>query len=80
MYSPNPRMRTTLHLVRVHQATAMVANLIMMNLQTASDKVSQIDTVCMMLVNWTWTHMKTPHDHDHWTMDMGTNIRLFSHS
>ena len=59
-------MMTILHLVRVHHVAALVvANLIMMNLQTAREMLSQMDKVWMMLVKWAWNNMNTPHNQDH---------------
>ena len=54
-----------MHLAMVHQVTALVANLIMMSLQIANNKVSQMEKVWMMVVKMTWKNMNIAHDQDH---------------
>ena len=46
-----------MHLTMVHQVPALVANLIMMSLQIANNKVSQIEKVWMIVVKMTWKNM-----------------------
>ena len=60
MILPNPRVKTALHLDRVHIVIARVENLIMINLQKASERVSQMDTVWIMMVKLVWNRRKIP--------------------
>ena len=59
-YLPNPRVRTALHLGRVHIVTAREENLIMINLQKARERVSQMETVWIMMVKFVWNKRKMP--------------------
>ena len=45
----------------VQMVTAKVGHLIMMNLQIARDRVSQIDTVCIMMLKFVWNRRKVAH-------------------
>ena len=47
-------MMSVLHLARVQNVTAKAGNLIMMNLQMARDKVSQMETVWIMMLKLVW--------------------------
>ena len=51
-------MMSVLHLARVQNVTAEVGNLIMMNLQMARDKVSQMETVWIMMLKFVWKRRK----------------------
>ena len=42
---PQPKVRTILHLGKVHMVTARLENLIMISLQNARERVNQMDTV-----------------------------------
>ena len=59
-YGPYPRTRTALHLVMVQRLTAKMGNLIMMNLQIARERVSQMDTVWIMMLKLVWNKRKYP--------------------
>ena len=45
---------------RVHIVIARVENLIMINLQKARERVSQMDTVWIMMVKLVWNRRKIP--------------------
>ena len=44
----------------VQRLTAMVGNLIIMNLQMARERVSQMDTVWIMMLKLVWNKRKYP--------------------
>ena len=55
---PYPRTRTARHLLTLQRDTARVENLIMMNLQMARQRVSQMDTVWIMMLKLVWNKRK----------------------
>ena len=56
--SPYPSTRTARHLGIVQRDTARVENLIMMNLQMARERVSQMETVWIMMLKLVWNKRK----------------------
>ena len=56
---PNPAANISLHLSRVQILIAVVGNLIMMNLQIARHRVSQMETVWIIMLKLMWNRRKT---------------------
>ena len=50
----------------VHSVTAKEGNLIMMNLQMARERVSQMETVWIMMVKLVWKSRKMPQASKYW--------------
>ena len=49
----------------MHSVTAKEGNLIMMNLQMARERVSQVETVWIMMVKLMWNSRNVPQDQEY---------------
>ena len=57
-FLPYPKARRKKILLMVQRLTASVGNLIMMNLQMARERVSQVETVWIMMLKLVWNNRK----------------------
>ena len=63
-YLPYPHTRAWQHLGMVQRLTAMVGNLIMMNLQIARERVSQMETVWIIMLKLVWNKRNVAQVHE----------------